>query len=134
MLSAEVCSTASLKSAAGAMEYVDLVETTNLVRTLDALKNIGFWITALDADASQLLWEVDLTGQVALVVGSEGRGVRRLVSEHADYHVRIPLQGPITSLNASVSAAIALAECLRQRVPGSGFRVSGGERGQGDSR
>jgi 23S rRNA (guanosine2251-2'-O)-methyltransferase len=110
---------ASLKSAAGAMEHINLVQTTNLVRTLDALKNIGFWVTALEAEAPQLLWEADLTGRVALVIGSEGKGIRRLVSEHADYHLRIPLKGPITSLNASVSAAIALAECLRQRAVAS---------------
>jgi 23S rRNA (guanosine2251-2'-O)-methyltransferase len=61
------------------------------------------------------LWDANLTGRVALVVGSEGHGMRRLVSEHCDFRMRIPLAGPITSLNASISAAIALAECLRRR-------------------
>jgi 23S rRNA (guanosine2251-2'-O)-methyltransferase len=106
----------SVKSAAGAMEYMDLVQATNLVRTLDALKEAGFWIAGLDAQAPQNLWDADLTGRVVLVIGSEGKGIRRLVREHCDLHLRIPLTGPITSLNASTSAAAALAECLRQRT------------------
>ena len=105
----------SVKSAAGAMEYVDLVQATNLSRALDAMKDKGFWAAELDEAASQTIWAADLGGRIALVIGSEGKGVRRLVSEHCDFHLRIPLTGPITSLNASVSAAIALAECLRQR-------------------
>jgi len=108
-------SAASVKSAAGAMEYVDLVMATNLARAIRALKDAGFWVAALDARADTVLWKADLTGRLALVIGSEGKGIRRLVREQCDLHVRIPLQGPITSLNASVSAAIALAECLRQR-------------------
>ena len=106
----------SVKSAAGAMEYVDLVQATNLSRALDAMKDKGFWIAELDEAATQNIWDADLSGRIVLVIGSEGKGVRRLVSEHCDLHLRIPLTGPITSLNASVSAAIALAECLRQRL------------------
>ncbi|MCX5771720.1 MAG: 23S rRNA (guanosine(2251)-2'-O)-methyltransferase RlmB [Candidatus Hydrogenedentes bacterium] len=106
----------SVKSAAGAMEYLDLVQATNLARALDAMKEKGFWIAELDEAAPQTIWDADLSGRIALVIGSEGKGVRRLVSEHCDLHLRIPLTGPITSLNASVSAAIALAECLRQRL------------------
>jgi 23S rRNA (guanosine2251-2'-O)-methyltransferase len=106
----------SVKSAAGAMEYVDLVQATNLSRALDGMKDKGFWIAELDEAATQTIWDADLSGRIALVIGSEGKGVRRLVSEHCDLHLRIPLTGPIASLNASVSAAIALAECLRQRL------------------
>ncbi|GMV92482.1 MAG: putative tRNA/rRNA methyltransferase [Candidatus Hydrogenedentota bacterium] len=108
-------SSVAMKSAAGAMEYVDLIEVTNLVRAVEALKKSGFWIAGLDADAEQDLWDADLKGRIGLVVGSEGKGVRRLMTKHCDFHLRIPLSGPITSLNASVSAAIALAECVRQR-------------------
>lgn len=108
-------SPAAVKSAAGGMEYVTLVRTTNLVRAIDTLKESGFWIAGFDADSEQLLWEADLTGRIALVIGSEGKGMRRLVRERCDHQLRIPLEGPITSLNASVSAGIALAECLRQR-------------------
>jgi 23S rRNA (guanosine2251-2'-O)-methyltransferase len=109
-------SPAAVKSAAGGMEYVDLVEAANLVRSIDALKEAGFWVAALHADAPQPIWEADLTGRVVIVIGGEGKGIRRLVSQRADFHLRIPLTGPITSLNASVSAAIALAECRRQRL------------------
>lgn len=108
-------SAVAMKSAAGAMEYIDLIEVTNLVRAVDALKKAGFWIAGLDAEADQDLWDADLKGRIGLVVGSEGKGVRRLMAKHCDFHLRIPLTGPITSLNASVSAAIALAECVRQR-------------------
>lgn len=109
-------STVSQKSAAGAMEYVDLVQATNVVRCLEGLKQAGFWVAALDPEGKQVLWDADLKGKIALVIGNEGKGIRRLVHEHCDLHLRIPLTGPIPSLNASVSAAIALAECLRQRV------------------
>ena len=105
----------AVKSAAGGIEHVDLVRVTNLARSIDELKEAGFWVAALEADADQPLWKADLAGRVGLVIGSEGRGIRRLVSEHCDFHLCIPLPGPITSLNASTSAAIALAECLRQR-------------------
>lgn len=109
-------SPAAVKSAAGGMEYIDLVQAANLVRSIDALKQAGFWVAALHADAPQPIWEADLTGRVVIVIGGEGKGIRRLVNERADFHLRIPLTGPITSLNASVSAAIALAECRRQRL------------------
>jgi len=109
-------SPAAVKSAAGGMEYIDLVQAANLVRSIDALKQAGFWAAALHADAPQPIWEADLTGRVVIVIGGEGKGIRRLVKERADFHLRIPLTGSITSLNASVSAAIALVECRRQRL------------------
>lgn len=108
-------SSASMKSATGAMEYVDLVVAANLARALELLKQSGFWVAGLDACGDKRLWDADLKGRVAIVVGSEGRGMRRLVAERCDFTVSIPLTGPITSLNASVSAAVALVECLRQR-------------------
>ncbi|MDQ1256288.1 MAG: rRNA (guanosine2251-2-O)-methyltransferase [Candidatus Hydrogenedentes bacterium] len=106
----------SVKSAAGAMEYIELVRATNLARTLEGLKEAGFWIAALDPEGDQVLWNADLKGRIAIVVGSEGKGIRRLVLESCDFRLRIPLQGAITSLNASVSASVALVECLRQRA------------------
>lgn len=109
-------SPASIKSAAGAMEYIDLVVAVNLVRALEGLKKAGYWVAGLEADAPLNLWEGDLKGRVALVIGSEGKGIRRLVREHCDFLLRIPLTGPISSLNASVSAAVALVECMRQRA------------------
>jgi len=106
--------TAAMKAATGGMECVDLVQTTNLVRALEYLKENGFWITALDADAEKTIWDADFTGRLAIIIGSEGSGIRRLVREHADFMVSIPLDGIVSSLNASVSAGIALAEWLRQ--------------------
>lgn len=108
-------SPAAMKSAAGAMEHIDLIQAPNIARAADLLKKEGFWIAALMPESPQLLWDADLRGRIALVVGNEGKGVRPLVERQCDLGLRIPLSGPITSLNASVSAAIALAECLRQR-------------------
>ncbi|MCP4642756.1 MAG: 23S rRNA (guanosine(2251)-2'-O)-methyltransferase RlmB [bacterium] len=116
-------SATSMKTAAGAMEHIDLVQVTNLARGLKEMKQAGFWLAALEADGSQMIWDADLTGRIGLVIGSEGQGIRRLVGEQCDFRLRIPLTGAITSLNASVSAGVAFAECLRQRVnadaPGS---------------
>lgn len=106
----------AVKTAAGAMEYLDLVEVTNLARAMEKLQAAGFWITGLEADGDKMIWEANLTGRTALVIGSEGKGMRRLIREKCDFLVRIPIDGPITSLNASVSAAIALAEAARQRA------------------
>jgi 23S rRNA (guanosine2251-2'-O)-methyltransferase len=108
-------STAAFKSAAGAMEYIDLVQATNLSRSLEDMKRVGFWIASFDPEAEQDIWDADLRGRIALVIGSEGKGVRRLVGERCDFRLRIPLPGAIDALNASVSAAVALIECLRQR-------------------
>jgi len=94
---------------------VVLIQVTYLARSLRQLKDAGFWVAALEVDAEQILWDADLRGHMALVIGSEGHGIRRLVRQNCDLAVRIPLTGPITSLNASVSAAIAMAECVRQR-------------------
>lgn len=108
-------SPAAHKSAAGAMEHIDLIQAPNIARAADQLKKHGFWLAALMPDSPQNLWDADLRGRIAIVVGNEGKGVRPLVEKQCDLRLRIPLSGPITSLNASVSAAIALAECVRQR-------------------
>ncbi len=107
--------TAAMKAAAGGMEHLDLIQATNLARAVAQLKEQGFWTAAFAEDASKAIWDVDFTGRIAFIIGNEGVGVRRLVKERADYMVRIPLAGAISSLNASVSAGIALAEWLRQR-------------------
>jgi 23S rRNA (guanosine2251-2'-O)-methyltransferase len=105
----------SLKAAAGAMEYVDLIQVTNLPRALDLLKESGYWVAGLDADGEKILWDADFTGKTGLVIGNEGKGIRSLMRKKCDYLVHIPISGPITSLNASVSAAIAMMECVRQQ-------------------
>ena len=109
-------SPAATKSAAGALEYIDLVQATNLARCIDTLKESGFWIAGMAGESEDLLWSADLKGRIGVVIGNEGRGLRRLTRERCDMLLRIPLKGPVTSLNASTSAAIALTECLRQRV------------------
>jgi len=108
-------SPAALKAAAGAAEYLNLIQVTNIARALDTLKENNYWTAALDADAPQDLWQARLDGRIALVIGNEGEGIRRLVRAQCDFAIRIPIQGPISSLNASVSAALALAECIRQQ-------------------
>jgi 23S rRNA (guanosine2251-2'-O)-methyltransferase len=105
----------TMKSAAGAMEHIDLIQVPNIARAAKELKKHEFWIAALMPEAPQVLWEANLRGRIALVVGNEGKGIRPLVEKQCDLTVRIPLTGAITSLNASVSTAIALAECVRQR-------------------
>lgn len=113
-------SPAALKSAAGAMEYAPLVQVTNLARFLGQLKDAGFWLAALAEEGADSIWRADLKGRIGLVVGNEGKGVRPLVMKSCDFRLRIPLPGAFTTLNASVSAAIALAECLRQRDAAKG--------------
>jgi 23S rRNA (guanosine2251-2'-O)-methyltransferase len=113
-------SPAMLKAAAGAAEYIDLVQVTNLARGLAQLKEAGFWVSGLEASGDRLLWQADLRGRSLIVIGSEGRGIRRIIQEQCDFLVRIPIEGAITSLNASVSAAIALAEWKRQTAAEQG--------------
>ena len=108
-------SAVSAKSAAGAMEHAPLVRAVNLVRCLDGLKEAGFWVAALDEEGAESIWEANLSGRMAIVVGNEGHGVRPLMRKHCDLAVTIPLPGVIKTMNASVSAAIALAECVRRR-------------------
>jgi len=105
---------AVVKAAAGGVEYIDLVQAINLVRDIQQAKKHGFWVTAFEADGAQILWEASLGGRTAMIIGSEGEGIRRLVREQADFFVSIPMRGELPSLNASVSAGIALAEWLRQ--------------------
>lgn len=105
------------KSASGALDVVPLVRVTNLVRALDLLKQAGFWCIGLAADGSQTLAEANLSGKIALVLGSEGEGLRRLTRERCDLLVRLPTQGSIGHLNVSNAAAVALYELVRQSSP-----------------
>ena len=108
-------SAAAAKAAAGAVEYVPVAKVTNLAQTMELLKKNGLWICGTDAVAPQSLYEADLKGPLALVIGSEGEGMSRLVKESCDFLIRIPLCGKITSLNASVAAGILMCEAARQR-------------------
>ncbi len=103
------------KAASGALEFVPLIEVTNLSTALDALKARGFWCAGLDSTASQSLGEADLSGRLALVLGSEGKGLRRLVGDRCDLLVRVAITDRVESLNVSAAAAIALYELARGR-------------------
>lgn len=103
-----------IKAAAGGAEYIDLVQATNLANALQLIKREGFWVAALDAKAEKHLWDHNLSGRIAILVGSEGYGIRPLVKRQADFAMAIPMTGKLGSLNASVSIGVALAEWVRQ--------------------
>lgn len=103
------------KIASGAAETVPVIEVTNLARTLEQMKQAGVWLIGASSDARDSLYQVDLTGSIALVLGSEGTGLRRLTAEKCDILMKIPMQGQVESLNVSVATGICLYEALRQR-------------------
>ena len=102
------------KSASGALERFPLVRVINLVRALEDLKKAGFWIAGLAGEARQTLAEAKLSGRIALVMGSEGEGLRRLTREHCDHLVKLPQTDLVESLNVSNAAAVALYELIRR--------------------
>ncbi len=105
----QVTSTVS-KVATGAEEYVPIVRVTNINVTIENLKKSGFWIVATDGSGTVFHDEIDYSGPIAVIVGSEGKGISRLVLKNSDYVVRIPISGPITSLNASIAGAIVISQ------------------------
>tara|TARA_B100000929_G_scaffold118059_1_gene93561 strand:- start:916 stop:1629 length:714 start_codon:yes stop_codon:yes gene_type:complete len=104
------------KASAGAVAHVRLVRVVNIARTLETLKAAGVWTVGLDGAASHRYDQVDLTRPTALVLGGEGKGLRRLVRDRCDWLVSIPMAGQLASLNVSVAAGIALFEAVRQRA------------------
>lgn len=102
------------KASAGAIEYTLVAKVTNINQTLKELKEKGLWIAGLDMDG-EICYEKDLKGPIAIVVGSEGKGISKLVKENCDMVVRIPMSGDIDSLNASVAGGIMMYEIQRQR-------------------
>jgi 23S rRNA (guanosine2251-2'-O)-methyltransferase len=103
------------KVASGAAETVPYVQVTNLARTMDMLKERGVWLIGTAGEADSDLYATDFAGPTGLVMGSEGRGMRRLTRERCDLLVRLPMLGSVESLNVSVAAGICLYEALRQR-------------------
>jgi len=103
------------KVACGAAEHVPVIRVTNLARTMKWLQNFGVWITGAAGEAEQGIYQTDLKGPMALVMGAEGSGLRRLTREHCDQLTKIPMIGSVSSLNVSVATGICLFEALRQR-------------------
>jgi 23S rRNA (guanosine2251-2'-O)-methyltransferase len=103
------------KVASGAAETVPFIPVTNLARTLQSLQKKGIWLFGAADEAEQSLYATDLKGPIAIVLGSEGKGLRRLTRENCDTLVSIPMAGEVSSLNVSVSAGICLFEAVRQR-------------------
>ncbi|HEY7781454.1 MAG TPA: 23S rRNA (guanosine(2251)-2'-O)-methyltransferase RlmB [Ktedonobacterales bacterium] len=103
------------KTSAGAVELLPVARVINLTRALDDLKRAGLWCVGLDGEARTNYADADLKGPIALVVGNEGKGISRLVREHCDLLVRIPMSGKMESLNAAVAGSLALYEIWRQR-------------------
>lgn len=104
-----------VRASAGATEHIAVVQETNLVNTLKGLKKVGFWVIGADMTGPQEYFRTVIPFPAVLVIGGEGRGIRRLVRENCDLLVRIPMFGQVNSLNASVSAALLIYELMRQR-------------------
>ena len=104
------------KVASGAAESVPLIQVTNLARTLRFLQDQGIWIIGTAGETDQNLFDTKLTGKIAIVMGAEGTGMRRLTREHCDELVKLPMAGSVSSLNVSVATGICLYEVVRQRT------------------
>lgn len=104
------------KSSAGAVETIPIAQVTNIAQTLAELKEAGFWIYGASGESAEPVYGQNLTGNVALVIGSEGEGLRPLVRKMCDLLVSIPLQGGVSSLNASVAGGVLMFEVARQRL------------------
>lgn len=103
------------KTSAGAVEYVPVVRVPNIKQAIDVLKDKGVWIYGADMQGKVALWDLNFRCPLAIVIGSEGSGIRKTVKERCDYLLKIPLKGKITSLNVSVAAGVLIFEILRQR-------------------
>ncbi|MCJ8014977.1 23S rRNA (guanosine(2251)-2'-O)-methyltransferase RlmB [Paenibacillus sp. KQZ6P-2] len=116
--SAQVTATVS-KTSAGAAEYVPVARVTNLGQTIDSLKEKGIWVVGTDVSAESGIYETNVfDGPVAIVIGNEGKGMGRLIREKCDVLIKLPMNGQINSLNASVAAGVVMYEVLRRRNQG----------------
>jgi 23S rRNA (guanosine2251-2'-O)-methyltransferase len=105
------------KASTGAIEYIPVVRVTNMARTIDDLKDRGVWIAGTDAKGKEDFRTFDGTMPLGLVIGSEGKGMGRLIRDKCDFLIRLPMKGKVTSLNASVAAALLMYEVFRKRYP-----------------
>lgn len=104
------------KASAGAIEHIGVARVTNLAAAIDELKENGVWVFGADAGGDKQLYEADFAGAAAIVIGSEGNGLSRIVHDKCDFIVSIPMKGKVNSLNASAAAAVLLYEAVRQRL------------------
>lgn len=105
----------AVKASVGASEHTPVIEVGNLNKAIDQLKKENFWLVGLDGYAEQELSQVDLQGRIAIVMGSEGKGLRDLVKKNCDFTAKLPMVGEVESLNVSVATGVALYEALKQR-------------------
>ncbi|WP_048601083.1 23S rRNA (guanosine(2251)-2'-O)-methyltransferase RlmB [Rubeoparvulum massiliense] len=105
------------KASAGAIEYVPVIRVANLVQTIKSMKDAGYWVVGTDAEGSSDYRTLKYDFPTLLIIGSEGKGISRLVREECDYLVHLPMEGRVTSLNASVAASLLMYEVYRQRNP-----------------
>ena len=104
------------KVSSGAADTVPVVRVANLARTMRELQELGVWIVGTAAETEQLIYEIDLNGPLAIVLGAEGEGMRELTRKHCDFLAKLPMLGTVSSLNVSVACGICLFEALRQRA------------------
>ncbi len=104
-----------VRSSAGAVEHLTVAQVPNLVRAVQELKEVGFWVAGIDMDGDRPYWDLDMKGPTALVLGGEDRGIGQLLKEHCDFLIRLPMRGQVNSLNAAAAGSIVLYELLRQR-------------------
>lgn len=104
------------KTSAGAVEHMAIARVSNLASAIDKLKDKGLWVYGTAMEGSKVLWETDFSGAVCLIIGSEGDGMGRLITEKCDFLVSIPLCGEVSSLNASAAAAVVMYEVVHQRL------------------
>lgn len=102
------------KSSAGAVEHMMITKVNNISDTIEILKEKGLWIYGADVDGEEYYFDTELTGPIALVIGSEGKGISRLVKEKCDFLLKIPMMGKVSSLNASNAASILIYEVVKQ--------------------
>jgi len=105
------------KASTGAIEYIPVARVTNLSRTIEELKERGLWIAGTDAKGSDDYRHLDGTMPIGIIIGSEGRGMSRILKEKCDFLVHMPMVGKVTSLNASVAASLLMYEVYRKRHP-----------------
>jgi 23S rRNA (guanosine2251-2'-O)-methyltransferase len=105
------------RASAGALSHLAVAKVTNLVRTMEELKEAGYWLIGLDESADKSYTEADYTSPVGIVLGGEGKGLHELTRKRCDFVVSLPTSGPVKSLNVSVAAGVVLFEVLRQRKP-----------------